>query len=170
MRSVLIGALAAVVVSVSAAQIGPIRPGGGGPTLPTTARVPFLTTCPAGWTQDATLDGTMLLATTAAHGDVGGTGGANTLTPSGSVTAPTFSGNAGTTSATSGGTPAGTNASVSFTPTGTVAAPVFTGSSANTAAVSAGTPSMATVRPASRAAPICRSPGVASSFMASLSE
>lgn len=64
-------------------------------------------TCPAGSTEVTALDASMPLGTLAAHGDIGGTGGSNTITPTGT------NGTA-TTGATSGGTPAG-SISASFT-------------------------------------------------------
>lgn len=54
-------------------------------------------TCPTNWTEVAGLDGKTLWGTLNAHGDIGGTGGADTVTPSGA------------NSNTSGGTPTGTN-------------------------------------------------------------
>lgn len=74
------------------------------------------TSCPIGYTEYTAADGVMSLGTLAAHANVGTTGGANNITPTGS------------------------NGTVSFTPTGTESAAVFTGSSATTSAVSAGTP------------------------------
>jgi hypothetical protein len=96
--------------------------------------------CPSAWTQVAALNGTMLQGTLAANGDVGTTGGSNSITATGTVSQPTFSGASDTTSAVSAGTPAGTNSTAAFTPAGTVAAPTFTGASDTTSAVSAGTP------------------------------
>lgn len=136
MRNLLLGALLAFGVSLGAAQIGPVRPSGGGTIIPTSARIAFLAACPTGFTQDATLSGFMLLGTTAAEGDVGQTGGSNDLTPTGSVSTPSFTGNAVSSSAVSAGTPAGT-----------VAAPIFTGDAVNTSAVSAGTPAGSVSQP-----------------------
>ena len=96
--------------------------------------------CPSAWTQVAALNGVMLQGTLAANGDVGTTGGSNSITATGTVSQPTFSGASDTTSAVSAGTPAGTNGTAAFTPAGTVAAPTFTGASDTTSAVSAGTP------------------------------
>jgi hypothetical protein len=62
--------------------------------------------CPVGTQQVSAFNGAMPLGTIAANGDVGATGGSNTVTP------------------------AGTNATAAFTPVGTVAPPVFTGSAA----------------------------------------
>lgn len=117
-------------------------------------------TCPTGWTESSTLNGVMLRGTVAASGNVGQTGGADTITPtvaSLTAAAQTFTGSAATSSAVSAGTPAGTNGTVSITPlltaiawpvgvptftgsAGTVPAQTFTGSSATTSAVSGGTP------------------------------
>jgi hypothetical protein len=89
-----------------------------GSTIPSGAIV-FLTsgTCPAGWTEVSALSGKTLIGTVAANGDVGTTGGSDTITPAGTTTAPTFTGSSSVTSAQT-----------------------FTGSSATTSAVSAGTP------------------------------
>ena len=68
----------------------------------------FMTTyaaCPAGTSEVTAFNGAMPYGTIAANGDVGGTGGANTITPTGS------------------------NATAAFTPAGTVTAPTFTGNS-----------------------------------------
>ena len=96
--------------------------------------------CPSSWSQVTALNGVMLQGTLAANGDVGTTGGSNSITATGTVSQPTFSGASDTTSAVSAGTPAGTNGTAAFTPAGTVAAPTFTGASDTTSAVSAGTP------------------------------
>jgi len=63
----------------------------------------MLSACPAGYTEVSAMNGAMPYGTIAANGDVGGTGGSNMITPTGS------------------------NATASFTPAGTVAAPTFTG-------------------------------------------
>lgn len=65
-------------------------------------------TCPAGTTEVAALAGATLFGTTAANADVGGTGGADAVTPAGTNGAPLLTMN-------------------SYTPGGNVAAPVFTG-------------------------------------------
>jgi len=73
-------------------------------------------TCPAGFVEETTLSGRMVLGTLAANADVGGTGGADAITPAGTVSAPTFTGTSNiTTSAVSAGTPAGTNSAPTFT-------------------------------------------------------
>lgn len=87
------------------------------------------TSCPSGTSEATDLDGFGLIATTIANGNVGSTGGSDTITPAGTNSAPTFTGNSVASSAVSAGTPAGT-----------VAAPTFTGSSASTSSDSAGTP------------------------------
>ncbi len=51
-------------------------------------------TCPSGWTEVTGLAGRTLFGTLAANGDVGTTGGSDTVTASGTVSAPTFTGNA----------------------------------------------------------------------------
>ena len=50
--------------------------------------------CGTGFTEVATLSGKVVRGTTNANGDVGGTGGADTITPAGSVSAPTLTMNA----------------------------------------------------------------------------
>lgn len=45
-------------------------------------------TCPAGWTEVSALNGRMLRGTVAANGDVGTTGGADSLTPAGTIAWP----------------------------------------------------------------------------------
>ena len=65
--------------------------------------------CPSNFTEVAALDGQMLFGTLNAHGDVGGTGGSNSITPAGTVAAPTFTGASDTTSSVGAGTPAGSN-------------------------------------------------------------
>ncbi len=78
--------------------------------------------CPFGFSEITALDGKTIIGTIAAHGNVGTTGGSDTITPAGTVSAPVFTGSSGqVTSSTSGGTPAGT-----------VAAPVFTGAPLST--------------------------------------
>lgn len=64
-------------------------------------------TCPAGFTEVASLDGKVIRGTVASHADVGGTGGSDTATPTGTIGALTFTGSSATTSSNSGGTPAG---------------------------------------------------------------
>ncbi len=94
-------------------------------------------TCPTGWTEVSALSGKTLLGTVNANGDVGTTGGSDSVTPtftgSSSVTsAAVFTGSSATSSAVSAGVPAGTNASVSITPLGTNAATATTGNCAAT--------------------------------------
>jgi len=67
-------------------------------------------TCPTGFTQSTALNGKTLFGTIAANGDVGGTGGSDTITPAGTNGAITFTGTSANTSAITAGTPAGTNA------------------------------------------------------------
>lgn len=94
-------------------------------------------TCAAGWTEVSALSGKTLIGTVAANGDVGTTGGSDTITPAGTNSAPSFTGSSAATSAVSGGTPAGT-----------VAAPTFTGTSGSTSSDSAGTPAGSNSAPA----------------------
>lgn len=72
-------------------------------------------TCPDGYTEDATIDGRMALATIASHGNVGSTGGADTITPMGTVGVPVFIGISSSTSSDSAGTPSGSNSAPAFT-------------------------------------------------------
>lgn len=100
-------------------------------------------TCPAGTSEDTALDGQVLVATRASHGDVGTTGGSNSITPtvnalSLTAAAQPFAGSLGTVPAETISWPAGVP-TFAGTP-GTVPAQIFTGSSATTSAVSAGTP------------------------------
>lgn len=64
-------------------------------------------TCPTGTTEVAALDGKTLFGTVAASANVGTTGGADTITPAGTNSAPSFSGSSATTSSDTAGTPAG---------------------------------------------------------------
>lgn len=76
--------------------------GGGG--VPTGAILLIASgTCPAGYAEDSSLSGKTIIGTVAANGDVGTTGGSDTITP------------AGTNAAVSAGTPAGTNSAPTFT-------------------------------------------------------
>ncbi len=69
--------------------------------------------CPSGYTEVAALNGRMMRGTVAAQGNVGGTGGSDTITPAGTNSAPALTMNsytpAGTNAAITAGTPAGTN-------------------------------------------------------------
>lgn len=72
-------------------------------------------TCPTGTTEVTSLDAAMPYGTLAAHGDIGGTGGNNTITPTVATltaAAQTFTGSSATSSAVSAGTPAGSNGTV----------------------------------------------------------
>lgn len=93
-------------------------------------------TCPAGFSEVAALNGKTLVGTLAANGNVGTTGGSDTITPAGTVTAPVFTGSAlpththtltGLTQNVSAGTPTGTVGSVNATGTPTLVAPVGAG-------------------------------------------
>jgi hypothetical protein len=95
--------------------------------------------CPAGYTEVSALNAAMPLGTVAANGDIGATGGANTVTPtvaSLTAAAQAFTGSSATTSAVSAGTPAGTNGTVTG-PAQVISWPVGVPTNA---AVSAGTP------------------------------
>lgn len=70
---------------------------GGGTALPTGSIIIILSgSCPSGYTEATELNGVMLLGTLAANADVGTTGGADTITPTGSNSAPGFTGTAAT--------------------------------------------------------------------------
>jgi hypothetical protein len=68
-----------------------------------------LTSCPTGWAEATALNGVMLRGTLAANGNVGTTGGSDTITPQGTISQPALSMN-------------------SFTPAGSISTPTFTGS------------------------------------------
>lgn len=102
--------------------------------------------CPTGWTEQSDMAGRAPLGTIASNGDVGTTGGSDTITPAGSNSAPTVawpagvptasgaavSAHAGTAVADHSYTPQGTNGTSATTATGTIAwpagVPTFTGS------------------------------------------
>jgi hypothetical protein len=113
LKGILLGALIASLIQVPAGLVAQQNTTAGRVwatvwSPPTGSTFVILTgTCPAGTSEVSALDGKMPYGTLAAHGDVGGTGGSNTITPTGT------NGTA-TTGATSGGTPAGT-ISASFT-------------------------------------------------------
>ncbi len=68
---------------------------GGGGGLPAGAIVLIVSgSCPSGFVEETALDGRMLLGTLAANADVGTTGGADNITPQGTVSQPTFTGDA----------------------------------------------------------------------------
>src|SRR5437762_10180261 len=110
--------------------------------------------CPSGFTEVGSGNGAYVLLTTSAAGDVGTTGGSNSVTAAGSVSAPSFSGNAavltgsvappvfsGTpaiTSSVSAGVASGTNASVSIVPLGVVSQPTFNGNAVVAASTNTG--------------------------------
>lgn len=105
-------------------------------SIPTGLIVMTLTSCPSGFSEEASLNGKFVLGTVAANGDVTTTGGVNSVTPSGTVSTPTFTGNSVSSSAVSAGTPAGTVATGIFTGTAwtppalawPAGVPTFTGS------------------------------------------
>jgi hypothetical protein len=109
-RSTVSGSITGVVRLAMLSQIGQAA------LVPPGLIAISLTACPASYTEVTALNGVTLIGTLFANGDVGTTGGSNTITPTGTVGAPVFTGSLDTTSATSAGTPAGT-----------VAAPIFTG-------------------------------------------
>lgn len=84
--------------------------------------------CPSGYTEVTALNGAMPYGTLNANGNIGTTGGADSVTPtvaSLTAAAQTFTGSSATTSAVSAGTPAGTNGTITFTPVGTVTPDTF---------------------------------------------
>lgn len=141
-------------------QYDPADPPSGG--VPTGAILLIVSGgCPTGFNEATELDGVTLIGTLSAHGDVGTTGGSDTITPTGTVSQPTFAGNFVSTSSDTAGTPAGTVSQPTFTGAalgthlhgvGTYAAsaPTFTGSVLGThlhgvgsyanTAITAGTP------------------------------
>ncbi len=134
--------------------------------IPTGGIIISLSACATGYAEVAALNGVTLIGTLAANGDVGTSGGSNTITPAGTVSQPTFSGNAlaghvhtftGSLLATHlHGVGTYVNGTVNFTPTGTIAWPAgvptftggagtvpaqtFTGNSVTSSLVSGGTP------------------------------
>jgi hypothetical protein len=71
--------------------------------------------CPVGTAEVIVLNGATLVGTLAANGDVGTTGGSNTITPTVATltaAAQAFTGSSATSGATSAGTPTGTNGTV----------------------------------------------------------
>lgn len=110
-------------------------------------------TCPASWTEVAGLSGKMIRGTVAASGNVGQTGGSDTYTPAGTISALTFTGTAWSAPAvawpagvptaatesthTHSVTAAGTNGTGTVTPLGTIAWPAGVPTNA---AITAGTP------------------------------
>jgi hypothetical protein len=84
--------------------------------------------CPSGYTEVSALNGAMPYGTLNANGNIGTTGGADSVTPtvaSLTAAAQTFTGSSATTSAVSAGTPSGTNGTAAFTPAGTVTPDTF---------------------------------------------
>lgn len=104
-------------------------------------------TCPVGTAEVTLLNGAMPFGTLAANGDVGTTGGSNTITPtvaSLTAAAQTFTGSSTTTSAVGAGTPAGTNSTSTVTPVGTVAWPTAPTNVPTTSALTTGADSSTT--------------------------
>jgi|SRR3990170_3060198 len=92
-------------------------PGGGGGGPPAGSILLIVSgTCPSGYVEETTLNGKFLLGTLAANADIGSTGGADNITPAGTVSQPTFTGDALAAHAHAVGTYA-------------VSAPTFTGTS-----------------------------------------
>lgn len=87
--------------------------------------------CPTGFSESTALAGKTLFGTLAANADVGGTGGADAITPAGSNSAPAFTGNAVASNSVTAGTPAGSNSAPAltmnaYTPAGTNATSTVT--------------------------------------------
>jgi hypothetical protein len=104
--------------------------GGASASVPTGSIVFLVSgTCAAGWAEAPELDGKTIIGTLAANGDVGTTGGADNITPAGTVAQATFTGHARELfprrpspvrlakrpQRLSAGTPAGTNSVPTFT-------------------------------------------------------
>lgn len=98
----------------------------GGDPVPTGAILLMATgVCPASYVEETSLDGRMPIGTLVANGDLGTTGGSNTLTPAGTNTAPALTMNSYT--------PAGTNSGGAVSAhTGTNVTSLFTGSALGT--------------------------------------
>lgn len=74
----------------AALQIGN---GGGGSSVPSGAILIINSgSCPVGYTEVSSFNGKTLLGTLAANGDIGSTGGSDTLTPVGTISQPVFTG------------------------------------------------------------------------------
>lgn len=93
-------------------------------------------TCPTGFSEVTALNGKTIIGTLAANGNVGTTGGSDTITPTGTVAAPVFTGAAlpththvltGVTAASSAGTPTGTVGAINATATPTLTSAVAAG-------------------------------------------
>jgi hypothetical protein len=98
----------------------------GGDPVPTGAILIMATgVCPAAYVEETSLDGRMPIGTLVANGDLGATGGSNTLTPAGTNSAPALTMN----SYTPGGTNSGGAVSAH---TGTNVTSLFTGSALGT--------------------------------------
>lgn len=123
-------------------RVNPSVSGGG---LPSGAILLTLSAaCPVGTAEVAALNGMTLIGTLAATGDVGTTGGSDTLTPAGSVSAPIFTGAPLATHLHAFGTLAVAAHTSVATKQGAAAGNVITTAthavSGSTAAITAGTP------------------------------
>lgn len=97
--------------------------------------------CPATWSEITSLNGKMLRGTLAANGNVGQSGGNDTITPtinSLNAAAQIFTGNSITSSAVSAGTPSGTNSTGTVTPLGTNGSVSITPLGTNAATITSG--------------------------------
>lgn len=92
---------------------------GGGSGGPPAGAIIFIDTgtCPTGYSEVSAFNGKTIIGTLAANGNVGTTGGSDTITPAGTVAAPVFTGSSANTNAVSAGTPAGTNSAPTLTGT-----------------------------------------------------
>lgn len=72
-------------------------------------------TCPTGFTEVSSLANKFLVGTLSTNSDIGITGGADNITPNGTISGLTFTGNSISTSLVSGGTPSGTISQPTFT-------------------------------------------------------
>jgi hypothetical protein len=113
-----------------------------GPVIPS-GLLTFISSgvCPTGWTEATELNGKTIIGTLAANGNVGTTGGADSITPAGSISALTFTGTSVNSQAITAGTPSGTISALTTgadsSTTGGVAkaiaqTPIFTGSALGT--------------------------------------
>lgn len=99
---------------------------GGGDPVPTGAILLVASgSCPTGYAEETALNGKLPLGTLTANGDLGTTGGADTLTPAGTISAPTLTMNSYTPAGTNSGGAVSAHAGANVTST-------FTGSALGT--------------------------------------
>jgi len=153
-RLVALSLLVLLLASAACGQlVGVWSPANGGTGFSSAGATPFTGaiflivsgSCPSYATEVTALNGVMLEGTIHTNGDVGNTGGSNSIAPTGTVSQPSLAMNAYTPSGTVGAPTftgnAGTVPAETFTGNaGTVPAETFTGAQDTTSAVSAGTP------------------------------